>query len=164
MKKFVSLTVTLVVSLAVSLACLSGCNPDKVDADTTSLSIETFCFHQWKNATCIEPATCTLCGEIVGTALGHQWVAATYESPKTCSLCGETEGSVKSRTCLLCDTVIKREGRFYCNTHGCMNGDCPYPAKNIGCTWGLYCIYHSCQVPDCFGIPISNTGYCRTHS
>ncbi len=48
--------------------------------------------HQWTEATCIKPKTCRVCGETEGTALGHNWVEATCTTPKTCSQCAQTEG------------------------------------------------------------------------
>ena len=30
------------------------------------------CQHEWKEATCTEPKTCTKCGETEGEALGHK--------------------------------------------------------------------------------------------
>lgn len=52
------------------------------------------CSHEWKDATCASPKTCTLCGEKEGTAASHTWIDATCVAPKTCSSCGETEGEV----------------------------------------------------------------------
>ena len=59
------------------------------------------CEHNWTDATCTTPKTCSVCGAIEGEALGHSWVDATYEAPKTCSVCGATEGEplVKPSTC-----------------------------------------------------------------
>lgn len=54
--------------------------------------------HEWKEATCTEPKTCTKCGEIEGEALGHTWVGATCAEPQTCSVCGETEGETLAHT------------------------------------------------------------------
>lgn len=48
--------------------------------------------HTWTEATCTQPKTCNVCGETEGDALGHEWVEATYDAPKTCSLCSLTEG------------------------------------------------------------------------
>lgn len=48
--------------------------------------------HKWKEATCTEPKTCTECGETEGEPLGHKWKEATCTEPKTCTECGETEG------------------------------------------------------------------------
>ena len=50
------------------------------------------CSHEWNEATCLEPRTCSKCGAKEGSALGHDWKAATTEAPKTCSRCGLTEG------------------------------------------------------------------------
>ena len=50
------------------------------------------CDHEWAEATCTEPATCTKCGETEGKALGHDWQEATCTEPETCSRCGETQG------------------------------------------------------------------------
>lgn len=67
------LSVILVIVLAF---CLTACS----------------CEHEWKEATCSEPKTCTLCEKTEGEAKGHQWQDATYAAPKTCTACGETEG------------------------------------------------------------------------
>lgn len=48
--------------------------------------------HEWQEATCTAPKTCTIGGETEGEPLGHTWVDATCTEPKTCSVCGETEG------------------------------------------------------------------------
>ena len=53
---------------------------------------EAECSHEWSDATCDVPKTCSLCGIIEGEKLSHIWVEATYEAPKTCSACGLTEG------------------------------------------------------------------------
>ncbi len=50
------------------------------------------CKHEWKDATCEKPKTCSLCGKTEGEKLAHKWADATTEAPKTCSLCGKTEG------------------------------------------------------------------------
>ncbi len=71
------------------------------------------CKHQWTEATCTEPKTCTKCGETEGEALEHEWVEAACETPKTCKICGETEGEAlghkwaeptctEAETCSIC--------------------------------------------------------------
>lgn len=50
------------------------------------------CDHEWDDATCTEPKTCSKCGETEGEALGHTWSEADCEHPKTCAVCGLTEG------------------------------------------------------------------------
>ena len=54
--------------------------------------------HEWQEATCMTPKTCTVGGETEGEALGHTWVDATCTEPKHCSVCGETEGDVIAHT------------------------------------------------------------------
>lgn len=51
------------------------------------------CEHNWLNATCELPKTCSECGETEGEAIGHNWNSATCKAPKTCSECSATEGS-----------------------------------------------------------------------
>ena len=48
--------------------------------------------HEWQEATCTTPKTCSVGGETEGEALGHTWVEASCAEPKHCSTCGETEG------------------------------------------------------------------------
>jgi len=52
------------------------------------------CKHEWTEATCVAPKTCSLCGETEGEALGHTWQDATCAAPKTCSVCQATEGEL----------------------------------------------------------------------
>lgn len=51
------------------------------------------CKHEWKDATCMEPKTCTKCGKTEGNNRRHEWKDATCIEPKTCTLCGETKGN-----------------------------------------------------------------------
>lgn len=50
------------------------------------------CEHEWVEATCTEPKTCSKCGETEGEPIGHEWVEATCEEPMTCKKCGSTDG------------------------------------------------------------------------
>lgn len=50
------------------------------------------CSHEWVEATCTAPKTCTKCAKTKGDAIGHDWIAATCEKAKTCKTCKETEG------------------------------------------------------------------------
>lgn len=56
------------------------------------------CKHEYKNATCVAPITCALCGETEGEPLGHTWQDATCEAPKTCVTCSATEGEALGHT------------------------------------------------------------------
>jgi len=51
------------------------------------------CKHEWQDAACEAPKTCTKCSQTRGEALGHKWADATCEIPKTCSVCQKTEGN-----------------------------------------------------------------------
>lgn len=54
--------------------------------------------HDWQEAVCTEPKTCSKCGETEGEALGHTWEDATCTEPKICSVCQETEGEALGHT------------------------------------------------------------------
>lgn len=80
------------------LLCLAGCGE---------------CEHQWSDATCELPKTCTLCGATEGVAFGHSWQSADCERAKTCVICQKTEGEalghswqdadcLTAKTCSLC--------------------------------------------------------------
>ncbi len=71
------------------------------------------CEHEWVEANCTTPRTCTLCEETEGAPLGHTWAAATCLDPKTCKICKETQGEAlghnwkeatctEAETCALC--------------------------------------------------------------
>ncbi len=48
--------------------------------------------HEWEDATCTEPETCSVCGETRGEPLGHRWKSGSCDEPETCVRCGETRG------------------------------------------------------------------------
>ena len=50
------------------------------------------CIHDWQDATCDAPRTCSICGRTEGEKLEHDWQDATCEDPETCALCGKTRG------------------------------------------------------------------------
>lgn len=56
------------------------------------------CDHEWVEATCTKPATCSLCEKTKGEPLGHSWKEATCTTKKTCESCGETEGELLDHT------------------------------------------------------------------
>ena len=61
---------------------------NSVDDDESSEAVHT---HNWINATCTAPKTCS-CGAKEGAANGHTWQNATCSQPKTCTVCGTTSG------------------------------------------------------------------------
>lgn len=50
------------------------------------------CEHEWMDATCELPKTCSLCEMTEGEALGHSWSEATCDTSKICSVCKAEEG------------------------------------------------------------------------
>lgn len=50
--------------------------------------------HEWAEADCTHPKTCTACNETEGEALGHQLTEANYQTAAQCTVCGATEGEV----------------------------------------------------------------------
>lgn len=48
--------------------------------------------HDWEDATCTKPKTCSECGKTEGDPLGHKWEKATCTKPKTCSRCEKKDG------------------------------------------------------------------------
>lgn len=74
-------------------------------------------FHNFKEATCTVPKTCTDCGATEGEALGHYYLPATCLSPSKCFRCGDEVGEVGShdyieatcttpKTCRYCNEVV----------------------------------------------------------
>jgi len=80
-KSRISVLIALLLLLTLSLL-LTGCS----------------CKHEWKDATCEAPKTCTKCNITEGEALGHKWADATCETAKTCSVCSKTEGNALGHT------------------------------------------------------------------
>lgn len=56
------------------------------------------CKHEWTEADCETPKTCTKCGETEGEPLGHRWAEATCAEAKHCEVCGKTEGEPLQHT------------------------------------------------------------------
>ena len=115
------------------------------------------CKHEWTDATCQLPKTCTLCGETEGEPLPHNWIDATCTAPKTCTLCAATEGEAPghswvdatcetARTCSLC---AASEGDALGHTFGqwtCTGEQFLYPCTVCGKERSLtpeeFCIRH----------------------
>ena len=51
------------------------------------------CEHEWVEANCETPKTCTLCEATEGEALGHEWLEATCDKPMICAVCQAEEGT-----------------------------------------------------------------------
>lgn len=73
------------------------------------------CKHEWVEATCTEPKTCSKCGETEGEALGHSWGDWEIEMEATV-----TESGTKVRTCSRCGatrTESYETETFYADGH-----------------------------------------------
>ncbi len=70
------------------------------------------CFHDWQEATCISPITCSKCGKTEGEALPHEWIDATCVAPKTCKACNLTEGHPLDEDDFLKDLAKGLEDRW----------------------------------------------------
>ena len=85
------------------------------------------CEHDWIDATCTTPKTCSKCNETEGTAPGHVWNDANCTEAKKCSACGLTEGNALGHTpgteqevCDIVRCTITTEQ--YCTTcNACLN-------------------------------------------
>ena len=52
------------------------------------------CNHEWKDATCTDPKTCTLCQKTEGNALGHTGGTATCTAKAICTTCNAEYGDL----------------------------------------------------------------------
>lgn len=67
------------------------------------------CSHQWQEATCMAPKTCSRCGETEGKIRSHKWGNTDCSSAEGCIFCGTMEGielshqyPADSRICIHC--------------------------------------------------------------
>ncbi len=99
---------TFILSIMMFIACLFGL----VGCESELLE----CIHNWEEATCETPKTCSKCGEVEGDVLPHEWLEATCQAPKTCKNCEKTEGEKGDhswveatcqapKTCSVCETT-----------------------------------------------------------
>ena len=75
--------ISLIFILCISALTLTACDIFSV-----------FCNHDWEDATCDKPKTCTKCSKTEGEALGHSGGAAGCESKAICDHCGNEYGDV----------------------------------------------------------------------
>lgn len=85
-KRFISFFIIIVCVLSLLTAC--GCK------------------HEWIEASCVAPKTCSLCGEAEGDVVAHVWQDATCTKAKTCTVCAIEEGAPTDHSwqddCLIC--------------------------------------------------------------
>ena len=89
MKKVLSLIAILCMALVCLVACVDPATP---------------CEHDWAEATCTAPKTCSVCGETEGEALGHT-EEIIVGTPATCTEAGMTDG----KKCTVCgETTVQQ--------------------------------------------------------
>ena len=153
MRKLTKLSVIAAVLLLLSIS-LTGCEFPPITSS---------CSHQWKDATCTDPVTCELCGEVQGGPLGHYWIDATCTSAEMCKRCGERKGSPlghewMAATCTEPETCARCYG-----TKGKPTG---HKWVDADCTHAKYC--DLCGIKggdigdhDWVDATCSEEGYCR---
>ena len=124
-------TSLLILSLVVTIIFLlfTACNNETQTPNTNSKN----CTHEWVDADCSTPKTCSLCQQTEGEAIGHSWEDATCTTPKTCSTCqkeiGEAVGhSWKNATCTApktCSICQEKKGKAL--GHTWVNATCTNP-------------------------------------
>ena len=132
MKRLITLISLLLIACALFASCVET-QPDNKSTKKTSTSSKE-CSHQWKDATCAKPKTCTKCGDTVGSKLTtHSWLEATCERPSICSVCNKTFGSAlehnwQNATCTtpkICSLCHATEGAPI--NHNWQNATCSTP-------------------------------------
>lgn len=100
---------TIIICLALIMALgLAACGHEHEWADASCLTPKTCSScqetegealdHTWADAICAAPKTCTACDVTEGEALEHTWADATCSAPKTCTACNATEGEALEHT------------------------------------------------------------------
>ena len=105
MKKILTLCVLLVAFCAFLTSCGKKCKQhvydNACDVTCNKCGEERTVTHDFADADCLGPKTCTVCGKTEGSALGHEWTTPDVdlcEVRSTCSICGATDGENKEHT------------------------------------------------------------------
>lgn len=112
------------------------------------------CSHSYTGANCETPATCTLCGNTNGEALGHSFEGGSCDTPGTCSRCGKQSESGGEHTYYggICTVCGNRNERFD-EIKNALKRSERYP-KYIEINYGLidseYELFKLTSDPDCF--------------
>lgn len=96
------------------------------------------CTHNYAEATCTKPKTCTLCGATTGSVIEHDWQFTTCTQNKACTVCGNeiinsAPGHRWSRAscteperCTVCNEVGAAALGHYMNFTKCGRNGCDY--------------------------------------
>ncbi len=108
------------------------------------------CEHEWQEASCSAPKTCSACGETEGETLPHTWLDATCSAAKTCSVCNTTEGEALPHTWLDATCTVPKTCSVCSATEGEPLG---HTWQDATCTTVKTCTV--CQVTE--GEPLGHT-------
>lgn len=108
------------------------------------------CEHEFADANCETPKTCTKCGETEGEALGHTWTDADCVTPKTCSVCDATEGEALGHTWVDADCVTAKT----CSVCAAVEGEA------LGHTW----VDATCAAPQTCSVCAAAEGETLEHT
>ena len=121
--KFISLILVAVMLLSLLTAC--GCKHEWTEATCTTPKTCSLCSktegeapgHKWLDATCTAAKTCKNCDATEGDALGHDWAEATTEAPTTCTRCKVTEGTkINTDPRFTTESTKEFYGKWTCDT------------------------------------------------
>lgn len=124
MKKTLLVLIALLLCSSVLVGC--SCQHEWLEATCTTPKTCSACgetegevvAHTWSDATCVAPKTCTTCGAADGEALAHTWSDATCAAPKTCTTCGAAEGEALAHTWAGTATYQTPDTCTVCGTEG----------------------------------------------
>ena len=104
MKKSISVLLSFLFCIMLLAGC--SCRHEWIEASCTAPRTCSKCAvtegealgHSWKEADCVTPKTCTRCSLTEGNPLGHNWQDATCTAARHCSICAATEGQPLGHT------------------------------------------------------------------
>ncbi len=119
MKKHFTL-LFIVLLLIVPIIALSACGADDTSPnDNPSYDADRPHEHQWTDATCTTPKTCSLCGKTEGKLAEHALVTDPSVDP-TCTEAGKTTGE----HCSVCGEVVKQQTEINASGHSWQAATC----------------------------------------
>lgn len=96
-KRFIIIWVVLLAILIVASSSYvlykNGWNFNEVSNTISKGNFSCILGHDWNEATCTTPETCSVCRTIRGEVLDHKWSEATCVDPMICSSCGARDGN-----------------------------------------------------------------------
>ena len=151
-----------IIVLVLSLMMLIGLVLGMASCDLLGSTSQGDCEHQWNEATCTAPKTCTLCNATEGDVLGHTGGTATCKDKAVCTRCEKEYGELGEHEWSLatCDKLAT------CNHCGETSGEKlgHTPAEDDGdCTTAVNCTVCGGEItPAKAHTPAEDDGDCTT--